>query len=62
VVKSEFATLKIPELELEVPAAKKGHLNTIEGFLNNFYDELTQAQPERRVFLLKFQFINDFLF
>lgn len=48
-IKSEYATLRIPELDLEVPSSKKGYLNTIEGFLNNFYDELAENQTERKV-------------
>lgn len=35
-VKSEHCTIKIPELELEIPSTKKsGSINTIEGFLLN---------------------------
>ena len=49
VVKSEFATILIPELEFEVPPSKKGYLNTIEGFLNNYIDELLLHQEERKV-------------
>ena len=47
-MKSEFATVRIPEIELEVPS-KKGSLNTIEGFLTNFHEELLFDQEERRV-------------
>lgn len=32
IVKSEFATIKIPEIDLEIPAVtQKGSINTIEG-------------------------------
>ena len=34
VVKSEFATVSIPELELEIPPqTQKGSIKTVEGFL-----------------------------
>jgi len=34
IVKSEFATIRIPELELEIPAqTQKGSIKTVEGFL-----------------------------
>ena len=34
VVKSEFATIKIPELEFEIPPqTQKGSIKTVEGFL-----------------------------
>ena len=34
VVKSEFATVRIPELELEIPPiTQKGSIKTVEGFL-----------------------------
>lgn len=34
VVKSEHATIRIPELDLEIPAqTQKGTVNTVEGFL-----------------------------
>ena len=49
VIKSEFALIRIPEIELEVPSSKKGCLNTIEGLLSNFYEELNTHQEIRRV-------------
>jgi len=34
VVKSEYATIRIPELELEIPPeTQKGSINTVEGFI-----------------------------
>lgn len=34
VVKSEYATIRIPELDLEIPPeTQKGTINTIEGFI-----------------------------
>jgi len=49
VIKSEFASIRIPELDFEIPVSKKGSLNTIEGFLTNFYDELNMHQEQRKV-------------
>jgi len=50
VVKSEFATMKIPELDLEMPpATQKGSINTVEGFLVKTIEGLSENQEERRV-------------
>ena len=49
VVKSEHATIKIPELDLEIPAiTQKGVINTVEGFLSKTIDGLNELQEERR--------------
>jgi len=49
IVQSEFATVTIPELELEIPRTnKKGMLNTVEGLIQNVIDGLTQDQEERQ--------------
>jgi len=49
VVKSEHCSLKIVELDFEIPAARtKGSLNTIEGFISNVIDDLSMLQEERR--------------
>lgn len=49
VVKSDFAELLIPELELEMPANnKKGVLTTVEGLLVYAADDLEELQPVRR--------------
>lgn len=50
VVKSEWATIKIPDIELEIPAStQKGSFSTVEGILTKSYDELSYLQPERRI-------------
>ena len=50
VVKSEYATITIPELELELPPqTQKGVLNTVEGLLVQTIDHLQLEQPVRRV-------------
>lgn len=44
VVKSEFAIIKFPDIDLEIPPqTQKGKLTTIEGFLMNTYDSLSKA-------------------
>ncbi len=48
VVKSDNATICIPELDFEIPPiTQKGTLNTIEGFLAQTIEGLRAAQPER---------------
>lgn len=50
IVKSEHATINIPELELEVPPqTQKGSLNTVEGILQQTVDGLMAEQPVRKV-------------
>jgi zinc finger protein len=50
VVKSDSATVKIPELELEIPPeTQQGTLNTVEGLIRAVADGLEQLQPVRRV-------------
>jgi len=47
VVKSEYATIRIPEIDLEIPPqTQKGKLSTIEGFLLNTYESLSKALKE----------------
>ncbi|CAG8672986.1 15582_t:CDS:2 [Acaulospora morrowiae] len=48
-VKSETATVKIPELDLEIPATtKKGRLTTVEGLVSSIVDDLSADQPIRK--------------
>ena len=64
VVKSEWAVITIPEIDLEIPAStQKASFSTIEGILTKAYEELQQLQPERRVAdPITAQKIDDFLF
>lgn len=39
-IRSEFASIRIPELDLEMPSSKKGSVNTIEGFIMNSIEDL----------------------
>lgn len=49
VVKSDSATLKIPELEFEVPPeSQKGTLSTVEGVLRRAISDLQLLQDERK--------------
>ncbi|PWN44673.1 putative ZPR1-protein binds to translation elongation factor eEF-1 [Ceraceosorus guamensis] len=47
VVKSEFATLIIPELELSIPP-QRGQLTTVEGLLSDTVRDLSLDQPVRK--------------
>ncbi|WZZ90460.1 hypothetical protein YC2023_119039 [Brassica napus] len=49
VVKSESATIRIPELDFEIPPeAQRGSLSTVEGILARAADELSVLQEERK--------------
>ncbi|XP_006605520.1 zinc finger protein ZPR1 homolog isoform X2 [Glycine soja] len=49
VVKAESATIKIPELDFEIPPeAQRGSLSTVEGILMRAADELQALQEERK--------------
>ncbi|PRP78652.1 ZPR1-type zinc finger-containing protein [Planoprotostelium fungivorum] len=48
IVKSESATIRIPELDFEIPATtQRGSLKTIEGFLMQTVDALRDSQKDR---------------
>jgi zinc finger protein len=47
-VRSEFATISIPEVEFEIPA-QKGTLTTVEGILQTSIDDLRMYQSVRRI-------------
>lgn len=50
VVKSEYATVCLEELQFEIPSAtQRGVLTTIEGFIERAIEGLTQDQPSRKV-------------
>ena len=50
IVKADSATLKIPELEFEIPPnTQKGSINTLEGFMQLSITELEKDQPARKV-------------
>lgn len=49
VVKSDSATIKIPELDFEIPPeAQRGTLSTVEGCIMRAVDELQALQDERK--------------
>ena len=49
VIKSETATIMVPEVELEIPReSQKGSSSTIEGFLTKTRDSILEKQDERR--------------
>jgi zinc finger protein len=47
VVKSEYATITIPEIQLTIPG-KKGQLTTVEGVLSDTVRDLEMGQPLRK--------------
>ena len=51
VVRSEFCTVSIPEIQFEIPVGKdnKGLFTTIEGLLNRAFDDIERDQPLRRI-------------
>lgn len=50
VVKSEYATITIPELQLEIPPeSQKGSLSTVEGILDQTKAALDSQQPLRKI-------------
>nr|SVE76406.1 EOG090X06TU [Daphnia longispina] len=49
VIKSDYATVKIPEIEFEIPPqSKRGEITTIEGILSRCIAGLEQDQPVRK--------------
>ncbi|XP_059477370.1 zinc finger protein ZPR1 [Neocloeon triangulifer] len=50
VVKSDYTSIKIAELEFEIPAqSQKGEVTTVEGILDRSVQGLEQDQPLRRI-------------
>lgn len=47
IVKSEFASIEIPEIGLEIPRGK-GQINTLEGIIQNVIEDLEESQDDRR--------------
>ena len=51
-MRTETATVSIPELDLEIPATyKKSLLTTIEGFLKSICEDMKSGQNDRNVFI-----------
>jgi len=49
VVKSDYSTISIPELDLEIPQfSQKGEITTVEGILTRTITALSQDQPVRK--------------
>jgi zinc finger protein len=49
VVKSEYASIKIPELNLDIPPrTQKGSMNSVEGILKRMIDGLEEGQELRK--------------
>ncbi|XP_049776164.1 zinc finger protein ZPR1 [Schistocerca cancellata] len=49
VVKSDYTSVEIPEVEFEIPAqSQKGEITTVEGIIDRSITGLKQDQPQRR--------------
>jgi zinc finger protein len=49
IVKSEYASLTVPEIEFEIPSnTQRALLNTVEGFLSKAKEDLEAEQPLRK--------------
>merc|ERR1711874_516535 len=48
IIRSNHASVSIPELQLEIPSTGKGYLSTLEGFLSSFKEDLEINQDYRR--------------
>nr|CAG4641721.1 EOG090X06TU [Eurycercus lamellatus] len=49
VIKSDYATVKFPEIDFEIPPqSKRGEITTVEGILNRCIAGLEQDQPVRK--------------
>ncbi|XP_030077867.1 zinc finger protein ZPR1 isoform X1 [Microcaecilia unicolor] len=71
VVKTDYATTRIPELDFEIPAfTQKGALTTIEGIIDRAISGLEQDQPARKAmdqdiaakieaFIVKLRFLKE---
>ncbi|KAH3899093.1 probable Zinc finger protein ZPR1 [Saccharomycodes ludwigii] len=61
VVKSETATCKFVELDIEIPP-QRGQLTTVEGLLQEMLEDLSNDQPKRKIIDREtFQKIDDFI-
>nr|CAG4634805.1 EOG090X06TU [Alona affinis] len=50
VIKSDYATVKIPEIDFEIPPqSKRGEITTVEGILSRSIAGLEQEQPVRKI-------------
>lgn len=48
VIKSDYATVKIPEIDFEIPPSKRGEITTVEGIVTRCISSLEQDQPVRK--------------
>lgn len=49
IIKSDHASISIPELDLEIPSrTQKGEVTTLEGILDRVYNGLDQDQARRK--------------
>ncbi len=49
IVKSEYASIKIPELNVDIPArTQRGTMNSVEGVLSKMVEGLSEGQEDRK--------------
>lgn len=48
IVRSNFASISIPEIQVEIPPCGKGYMSTLEGFMTSFKEDLEINQDYRR--------------
>lgn len=49
IVKSEYASIKIPELNVDIPPlTQSGTMNTVEGIINKMIEGLSEGQEDRK--------------
>jgi len=48
IVRSNHATISVPELQMEICPTEKGYLSTLEGFMTTFKEDLELNQDYRR--------------
>ena len=49
IVKSEYASIKIPELNVDIPArTQRGMMNSVEGILSKMAEGLSEGQEDRK--------------
>lgn len=48
IIKSEYATIFIPEIDFEIPSNKKGDVTTVEGLIDRCIEDISKEQPVRK--------------
>jgi len=48
VIKSDYATVRIPDVDFEIPPSKRGEITTVEGIMSRCISSLQEGQPIRK--------------